>query len=153
MLLRPLHMREAPGATVLFWLLAAGALAVGVWAQFFPASFYADFPGGRGWVSADGAFNEHLVRDVGGLQLALAAVTGWAASRRAGPGARRAVALAWLLFAVPHLTYHATHLQPFGVTDAVAQVVALALQVVAPLWVLLGPSGRAGDSPTRATPQ
>ena len=55
--------------------LAVTSLLVGVWAQFAPRSFYDDFPGlGRVWVRVDGPFNEHLVRDVGGLNLALAAV-------------------------------------------------------------------------------
>ena len=37
------------------------------------APFYDDFPGlGRSWVAADGPYNEHLVRDVGALNLALA---------------------------------------------------------------------------------
>ena len=54
--------------------LAFVSLEVGIWAQFAPRSFYDDFPGlGRAWVRVDGPFNEHLVRDVGGLNLALAA--------------------------------------------------------------------------------
>ena len=44
-----------------------------MWEQFAPAAFWEGFPGlGRAWVSVDGAYNEHLVRDVGGLQLAVA---------------------------------------------------------------------------------
>ena len=53
-------------------ILAAAALVVGAWAQFAPASFYTSFPGGRGWVAVDGPYNEHLIRDIGGLNLALA---------------------------------------------------------------------------------
>ena len=54
-------------------VIGAGAGVVGVWAQVFPRSFYDDFPSmGRVWVAVDGPYNEHLVRDVGGLQLALA---------------------------------------------------------------------------------
>ena len=53
-------------------LLAAAFGAVGFWAQLAPQSFYDDFPGGGGtWVSALPPYNEHLVRDVGGLNLAL----------------------------------------------------------------------------------
>ena len=54
-------------------LYQAGALAlVGFWAAFAPKSFYTDFPGGgRHWISADGPFNQHRVRDVGELSLAL----------------------------------------------------------------------------------
>lgn len=47
---------------------------VGVWAQFFPQMFYDQFPGFGVWVAGDGPFNEHLVRDVGGLNLSMAAL-------------------------------------------------------------------------------
>ena len=56
-------------------LLAISALVLGFWAAFDPRGFYANFPGGgRHWVSADGPYNEHLVRDFGSLNLGLAAV-------------------------------------------------------------------------------
>ena len=44
---------------------------VGLQALFAPRSFYDDFPIGRGWVAMDGPYNQHLVRDVGSLNLAL----------------------------------------------------------------------------------
>jgi len=48
---------------------------VGFWALLAPRSFYDDFPGGgRSWVSALPPYNEHLVRDVGGLPSNLAVV-------------------------------------------------------------------------------
>jgi hypothetical protein len=122
-------------------IIAGGALVVGVWAQAFPRSFYDDFPGmGRVWVAVDGPYNEHLVRDVGGLQLALAfaavmaLVTGSVLlARVAGGGA--------LLSGVPHLLYHATHLDPFDADDAVAMLVALGAVVVAGL-VAVAPDRR-----------
>jgi hypothetical protein len=53
-------------------LLAVSPLGVGVWALFAPRSFFQDFPAaGRHWVSALGPYNEHLMRDVGALNLAL----------------------------------------------------------------------------------
>lgn len=53
-------------------LLAASALTVGLWTLLVPRSFYDDCPlPGRNWVSALGPYNEHLVRDVGALNLAL----------------------------------------------------------------------------------
>ena len=59
---------------ILIYLTFAGLL-VGVWATLFPQSFYDDFPGaGRVWVSVDGPYNQHLIRDVGALNLALAVV-------------------------------------------------------------------------------
>ncbi len=67
--------------TVLLAVIAIGYAGVGAWAALAPRSFYDDFPGGgRHWVAVDGPFNEHLVRDVGTLNLALAAVD----RRRAG---------------------------------------------------------------------
>ena len=51
------------------------ASALGIYAAFFPRAFYDDFPFGRRWVAHDGPYNEHLVRDFGAMNLALAAVT------------------------------------------------------------------------------
>src|SRR4051812_3580016 len=79
----PGHTRAAIARTALL-LLAAEALYQGIWAQFAPRSFYDDFPGGMGWVAAEGSFNEHLVRDIGGLATALGVVTicaAWTLSR------------------------------------------------------------------------
>ena len=56
-------------------LLALSALQLGLWARRRAESFYDDFPGfGRQWVSVDGPYNEHLVRDFGSSHLALAVV-------------------------------------------------------------------------------
>lgn len=53
-------------------VLALTAATVGVWAAGFPRSFHADFPlPGRGWIAGLGPYHEHLIRDVGGLYLAL----------------------------------------------------------------------------------
>ncbi len=47
-------------------VLAASGLYAGLWAATTPRSFYDSFLGlHRAWVSVDGPFNEHLVRDVG----------------------------------------------------------------------------------------
>jgi hypothetical protein len=55
--------------------LALTGAVVGAWALLAPASFWSDFPGdGLGWVAAAGPFDEHLVRDVGALYLALGVV-------------------------------------------------------------------------------
>src|SRR6185436_17044675 len=103
---------------VVLVLLAAAAALVGAWAQVAPGSFYADFPGlRRFWVSLDGPFNEHLIRDVGGLNLALAALTA-AATINGRARLARLAAACWLIFSVPHFAYHATHLGPFGAIDA-----------------------------------
>ena len=59
-------------------LIAVFMLPAGVQATFAPRSFFDDFPLGRGWISHTGdAYNEHLVRDVGALFLAMIIVTVW----------------------------------------------------------------------------
>ena len=58
----------------------------------------------------------------------------------------RIAAACWLTFSGPHFTYHATHLGPFDAIDAAAQVVSLALQVAAPIWILLTTSARHRNS-------
>src|SRR4051794_38194280 len=51
-------------------VLAVTPAFVGIWATISPRGFYDQFPGGgHHWVSAVGAYDEHLVRDVGALYL------------------------------------------------------------------------------------
>jgi hypothetical protein len=117
--------------------LAAGGLWVGAWATFAPQSFYDDFPGfGRHWVAMDGAYNQHLISDVGGLNLALGVITVVAAINLA-PAFVRAVAVGWLVYSVPHLLYHATHLHGFDGSDQVMNIVSLSFNVVVPVLVLI----------------
>lgn len=126
-------------------VILAGSLLVGLWAQVFPRSFYDDFPGaGRVWVAVDGPFNEHLVRDVGGLNLGLAFVAGFALVTGSVLVARAAGGAA-LVYGVPHLLYHATHLDPFDTTDVVALLVALALAALAGLVALAAPTPPSAD--------
>ena len=118
-------------------LAAPAAIQIldGLYALFAPVSFYEDFPLGRGWVEALPAYNEHLVRDVGGLFLATGAVlvaAAWTLERRLVAVA----AGSFLLFSIPHTTYHYLNLGPYDTVDAVGNVVALLATVVLPLWVL-----------------
>ena len=119
-------------------LLVVG-LGVGLWAQLAPSSFFADFPLGRGWVAADGPYNEHLVRDFGGLNLALAIVT-WGALRSGRSFQVMITALAWLAFAIPHFTYHLHHLDVYDGIDVIGNVIGTggtagaALVVLASAW-------------------
>ena len=125
-------------------VVLAGSLVVGLWAQALPRSFYDDFPGaGRVWVAVDGPYNEHLVRDVGGLNLGLAFVAGFALVTGSILVARAAGGAA-LLFGVPHLLYHATHLDPFDTVDVVSLLVSLTLAALAGLLALAAP---ASDDP------
>jgi hypothetical protein len=128
--------RLGPGARVALAAYAVTLAVTGVWAAGFPRSFYDDFPGlGRIWVAVDGPFNEHLVRDVGTLNLALATLLAVAALR-ATPVLVAVAAGASLVNAVPHLTYHMLNLGVYDTTDRVGNAVALGLAVAAPLWVL-----------------
>ena len=127
--------------------LTIASLAVGAWAQFAPASFHASFPFGRAWVSTDGPFNEHLIRDVGGLNLALAVLTGVAAVRMHAELVRLA-AVVTLVFSVPHLAYHALHLEPYGRVDATGMMLSLALGVVVPAWLAWSPAPRRRTTPS-----
>jgi hypothetical protein len=130
---------------VVLWLLAASAVLVGGWAQLAPRSFYDDFPGaGRHWVSVDGAYNEHLVRDVGGLNLALAVVTILAAVWLTR-SLVQAASGAWLVYSVPHLVYHAVNLDAYRAFDKFGNMVSLGLAVVAPLALLVATANRRGD--------
>jgi hypothetical protein len=118
------------------------AAAVGFWALLAPSSFYASFPGlGLTWVAEAGPYDEHLVRDVGGLYLALLVVTVLALLR---PAAVRpwVAGLAWLVFAIPHFVFHAAHARP---GDAV-EVTTLALNVLLAVIACL-PVGRARSMP------
>ena len=125
---------------VILALLAITSVQLGLWATFAPRSFYEDFPGGgRSWVAADGPYNEHLVRDFGDLNLAIALVALVALVTLARP-AVLAAAGAWLIYGVPHLVYHLRHLDVYDTSDQVANVTALALVVVVPallLWAAL----------------
>ncbi len=123
------------------WLsvLAVGGAIPGAWALALPRGFYDDFPGfGRHWVSADGPYNEHLVRDVGGFFLALAAIAGLALWLGTIASARL-TGLAWLVHAVPHLLYHLTHLGVYAPLDQVLTVASLVVEVLLPVLLLAWP--------------
>jgi len=118
-------------------VLGGAAGYVGLWAAFAPASFYHRFPGALGpWISVDGPYNEHLVRDIGGLYLALLVVTTVAAVR-ADRGAVRATEAAWLAFGLPHLAHHLRHLGDLSSTDAMLNTTVLGALFVIPTTLCL----------------
>jgi nucleoside-diphosphate-sugar epimerase len=131
---------------LMLWILAFSALGVGMQAAFFPRSFYDDFPLGRGWVAMDGPYNEHLIRDVGVLNLALLVVTIGALVLGTRAVARLA-AIAWLVYSVPHFIYHLRHLtMSMSGADKIGTIVSLAVTVVVPI-VVLGTARRVPDAP------
>ena len=119
-------------------LLAATLAEVGVWAAAAPRSFYSSFPGaGHAWVAADGPYNQHLVRDVGQLDLGFAVLL-LTAALLADRRLVRAVLGAYLVPAVLHLAYHLGHLGLYDTTDAVGNVTSLSLAVALPVALLGG---------------
>jgi hypothetical protein len=121
---------------VILVLTAAIGLYVGAWAELLPRSFYDSFPGlGRHWISLGGAYDEHLIRDVGSFYLALTAVS------VAGIVARTAVAgriagLGWTVFGVLHFGYHVTHLDG-SFADQAGNVIALGISMILGIALLL----------------
>lgn len=102
-------MSRRPATRIGLVVLGLQSLLPGAWASASPRGFYDDFPGfGAHWISTDGPFNEHLLRDFGALNLALAVLALLAAlwmSRHL----TLATAIAFLVYGVPHLTYHVSH--------------------------------------------
>jgi hypothetical protein len=121
---------------VVLYVLGGIQLLNGIWITLSPTSFYDDFPLGRGWVEALPAYNEHLMRDVGGLFMATGLVLVVAGLWLE----RRVVMLAlgsYLLFAFPHTIYHLLNLEPYGTGDAIGNVIALGATVVLPVYLLV----------------
>jgi hypothetical protein len=117
-------------------VLAVTPAYVGIWATVAPRGFYDTFPGaGHHWVSAVGAYDEHLVRDVGALYLGslvlLAFAFVWLDRRLV-----QAALVSYAVAVVPHLAYHATALDNLSTGDAVAEMAGLALNLVLPLGLL-----------------
>ncbi len=120
------------GGFVLFGLI------IGLWQAVFPASFYADFPGmGHHWVSPDGPYNEHLLRDVGLGNLAVGTVA-IAALLTGAVWVARAVGLAVVVMNLPHQVYHQVHVSVLPtVTDQVLQSISLAAVSLAAVALLV----------------
>jgi hypothetical protein len=118
-------------------LLAVSQGVIGGWALLGPDSFFRAFPGaGVGWVALLPPYNEHLVRDVGALSLALAVLLGYAAVRP-DPRIVRLAVLAFAVYAVPHTVYHAGHLTGYPAADVTVQVTGFALQLALVVVLLL----------------
>lgn len=110
-------------------------LFVGGWAYSAPQSFYDSFPGVLGsWVSVDGSFNEHLIRDVGAMYLALAAASIGGLLWR-NQAVFRVLGIAWTVFGTLHFLYHALHLEHMTLESAIGEMVALGVSLL--LGVLL----------------
>ncbi len=117
--------------------LAIGSLAVGIWQLFGPQSFYDDFPGaGHQWVSALPPYNEHLMRDAGGLNIALGIVVGWGAVSLQR-GLVLAGLIAYLVNALSHFIFHLFNLEGMEMDDQVGNAVTLGFVIVLPSLLLV----------------
>ncbi len=113
------------GFVTALWILAA------------PRSFYDDFPGlGNPWISPDGPYNEHLLRDYGAGMLALSVLAVcafvWLSRRLA-----IATGLAWLAAGVPHLVYHLFNLDPYETGDQIGIVASLTVGPILALAIVI----------------
>lgn len=145
----PERFPHATFARIAIAVLAFGTIPLAFWASFAPRQFYDDFPGaGRTWVSADGPYNEHLVRDVGTLSLALLIVAVFAFVTLSVP-LLRATAAAFLANGLLHVGYHLRHLDLYDTADQIASISGLILVPVVAA-VLLGATMR--PSATRSSP-
>lgn len=132
-------------------MLAISTAAVGIPATLAPRGFYDGFPFVTSWIDKLGPFNEHLVTDTGGLFLAFALLFAWAVYRP-HPALVRPLCVAFSVSAVLHFAFHVRNLDGFGVGDAVAELLSLALLLVLPAiaaWALPagGPASGASRTP------
>ncbi|MGH8446015.1 MAG: hypothetical protein ACREVL_12155 [Solimonas sp.] len=117
--------------------LALTGLVVGSWALFFPLDFYGAFPGcGRVWVSVDGPYNEHLVRDVGALNLGFGLLAAFGLLR---PALVRPVVIgaATLCYNLPHFIYHFSKIAIYSPLDQALNIVALGLAILASVVLIV----------------
>jgi hypothetical protein len=114
------------------WFLALTELAVGVVATLIPRVFYDHVPG----VSLLPPYSEHLMRDVGALNLALAVVLFVAAITIERLIVCTAL-IAYLAFAIPHLVFHATHQHHDTMAVAMTEKIGLVVAVLLPIALLI----------------
>jgi len=115
----------------------AQAVLVGVWALLAPRSFWNDLPVlGGAWVSALPPYNEHLLRDIGGLHAGFA-VLFFAGATTLDVTLIRTSLAAWLPFAVVHFLFHITHMAQLSAPEKVFQTIALGGLILVPVGLLL----------------
>jgi hypothetical protein len=125
-------------------LLAGTQVLLGLWILLLPDTFWK-----WRWVSLIPPYNEHLLRDLGGTNLALAVVLCAAVATME----RRLVLTAltaYLAASVPHLVFHAQHLAPLSAASGAGLMALLGAGVVLPaalLWLAATPSAFAGPAP------
>lgn len=124
-------IRVALGYLTLF------SLQIGVWALLAPQSFYDSFPGmGRAWIAIDGPYNEHLIRDVGALNLSLSVLLVAAAVTLSRQLIYTAAAAA-MVWGIPHLIYHAFNTDGLDSGDVVPSIGGLVLFAFLPIAAIV----------------
>ena len=130
-------MSATQGTRIGLVVLGVQGLFPGVWATASPRGFYDDFPGfGAHWISDDGPFNEHLIRDFGALNLALAVLALLAALWMTRQLVI-ATAVSVLVYGVPHFLYHALNGQEGDPLNQIALYGGLALGPVLAAVILV----------------
>ncbi len=114
------------------WFLTFVEMVVGLVATLAPRVFYDYVP----WVDLIPPYSEHLMRDYGAMNLSLALVFVVTAITMERRMVRIALG-AYLLFAIPHLIFHLTHLEHFTMEAAVWQTIVLTVAVLLPVGLLV----------------
>ncbi|MCV7425541.1 hypothetical protein [Mycobacterium montefiorense] len=108
------------------FVLTLSGVFVGCWAYFAPLNWYNTFPGmGLRWLPVLGPYNEHLVKDVGSMYLALTVLSALTLVYLSNRTLRIVTAVSWTTFNLLHLIYHLTMLHMYGTRDAILNVIAL----------------------------
>ena len=110
--------------------LAVTQFAVGFWQLLAPRSFF-----GVLWVSTLPPYNEHLMRDLGAMVLALGVVVA-AAARSMEPRMISVALAADLTFTVPHLVFHSSHSGQLAAWETATLLGLLGAAVLLPSWLL-----------------
>lgn len=110
----------------------------GIWALFFPMQFHTSFPGfGFHWIDIMGAYNEHLIRDVGAFFCAIASLSLFAVIEF-NLSKIKLACQGNIVFAVPHLLYHCYMIHMFPtLIDKVLGILAIALAAGIPILILV----------------
>lgn len=141
-------MRTSTAARIVLVLMAVPSAVIAVWSLVAPRSFFDDFPGlGAAWVSPDGPYNEHLLRDYGATLLGLVVLAICAFVWISRP-LLLTTGLVWLVAWLPHLGYHALNLDPFPADQHVALVASLVITPVLAVVLLFMANGVAREQAT-----
>ncbi|GAB3675897.1 hypothetical protein [Saccharopolyspora tripterygii] len=120
--------------------LTLAAVFTGAWAYFAPTFFYDAFPGfGLTWLPQLGPFNEHFVKDVGAMFLALAALSALTLRHVRDGRSAQVAGVVWLVFNVLHFSYHVTMLHMYEPLDQVLNVIVLGILIVVSIPLVVQP--------------